>query len=59
MDNSLNQKLIIISGSPWIGKTTVAKNLFYSQQNSVYLDDDGVWMVNPFLFDDPRNNPLI
>lgn len=49
------QKLIIISGSPCVGKTTVADNLFYSYENSAHLDDDWVWRVNPFSFDDPRN----
>lgn len=55
MPKNLGQKLIIISGSPWVGKTTVADNLFYSYENSAHLDDDWVWRVNPFSFDDPRN----
>lgn len=49
------QKLVIISGSPCVGKTTVADNLLYSFKNSAHLDDDWVWRVNPFSFDDPRN----
>jgi broad-specificity NMP kinase len=49
------QKLIIISGSPCVGKTTVADSLFCSYENSAHLDDDWVWRVNPFSFDDPRN----
>jgi len=48
-------KLIIISGSPCVGKTTVADRLFCSYKNSAHLDDDWVWRVNPFGFDDPRN----
>ena len=55
MPDQLRQKLIILSGSPWVGKTTVAENLFYSYQNSAHLDDDWVWMVHPFVMDDPRN----
>ena len=55
MPKNLSQKLIIISGSPWVGKTTVADNLFYSYENSAHLDDDWVWRVNPFSFNDPRN----
>jgi broad-specificity NMP kinase len=51
-------KLIIISGSPCVGKTTVADNLFCSYENSVHLDDDWVWRVNPFSFDDPRNDTI-
>jgi broad-specificity NMP kinase len=58
MLKSLGQKLIIISGSPWVGKTTVADNLFYSYENSAHLDDDWVWRVNPFSFDDPRNHNI-
>lgn len=52
------QKLIIISGSPCVGKTTVADSLFCSYENSAHLDDDWVWRVNPFSFDDPRNHSI-
>jgi len=48
------QKLIIISGSPWVGKTTVAEALFYSYENSAHFDGDWAWRVNPFSLDDPR-----
>jgi len=50
-----NQKLIIISGSPCVGKTTVAEKLFESLNNSAHLDD-GIWSVNnpPFSENDPR-----
>jgi len=49
------QKLIIISGSPWVGKTTVAEELFDSYDNSALLDE-GIWKVHnlPFSDDDPR-----
>ena len=53
-----NQKLIIISGSPCVGKTTVAEGLFHSYQNCAFLDDDWVWRVNPFIMDDPRNKGI-
>lgn len=52
------QKLIIISGSPWVGKTTVADRLFCSYENSAHLDDDWVWRVHPFSFEDPRNHNI-
>ena len=55
MSKNLGQKLIIISGSPCVGKTTVADSLLNLCGNSAHLDDDWVWRVNPFLFDDPRN----
>jgi len=49
-----NQKLIIISGSPCIGKTTVAESLFESYENSAHCDGDWMWRVNPFSTQDPR-----
>jgi len=49
-----NQKLIIISGSPCIGKTTVADSLFESYKNSAHCDGDWMWRVNPFSIQDPR-----
>jgi len=48
------QKLIIISGSPWVGKTTIASNLFDAYENSAHFDGDWAWHVNPFSLDDPR-----
>lgn len=48
------QKLIIITGSPCVGKTTVAEKLFESYQNSAFFDGDWAWCVNPFSIDDPR-----
>ena len=56
--SSFNQKLIIISGSPCVGKSAVADRLFVLYENSAYLDDDWVWRVNPFSFDDPRNKTI-
>lgn len=50
----MKQKLIIISGSPCVGKTTVAERLFDSLPNSAYLDGDWCWCVNPFSITDPR-----
>ena len=50
----LNQKLIIITGSPCVGKTTVAEHLFESYENSAYFDGDWAWCVNPFSITDPR-----
>lgn len=48
------QKLIIITGSPCVGKTTVAELLFESYQNSAYFDGDWAWRVHPFSLSDPR-----
>jgi chloramphenicol 3-O-phosphotransferase len=48
------QKLIILSGSPCVGKTTVAEQLFETLENCAHLDGDWCWRVNPFSIQDPR-----
>ena len=48
------QKLIILSGSPCVCKTTVGNALFDACTNSAYFDGDGAWCVNPFSLQDPR-----
>ena len=54
MSDNLKQKLIIITGSPCVGKTAVAERLFESYENSAYFDGDWAWCVNPFSIADPR-----
>ena len=48
------KKLILISGSPCVGKTTVGQHLFERYENSAYLDGDWCWCVNPFSAKDKR-----
>lgn len=48
------KKLILLSGSPCVGKTTVGKYLFEHYDNSAYLDGDWCWCVNPFSVNDKR-----
>jgi len=43
------KKLVIINGVPGIGKTTVCRELYKSISNSVWLDGDWCWMMNPFV----------
>jgi len=50
----LKQKLIILTGSPCVGKTAVAECLFDSLNNCAHFDGDWAWRVNPFSLDDPR-----
>lgn len=50
----MKQKLILITGSPCVGKTTVADLLFQSYENSAFFDGDWAWCVNPFSVEDPR-----
>ena len=54
MSDITNQKLIIITGSPCVGKTTIADSLFESYENSAHFDGDWAWRVNPFSISDPR-----
>lgn len=54
MSDKIQQKLIIITGSPCVGKTTVTEKLFASYKNSAFFDGDWAWCVNPFSVDDPR-----
>jgi len=54
MCENMKQKLIIITGSPCVGKTAVAESLFESYNNSAYFDGDWAWCVNPFSIADPR-----
>ena len=48
------QKLIIITGSPCVGKTAVAEKLFETLDNCAHFDGDWAWRVNPFSILDPR-----
>ncbi|MBQ8634504.1 MAG: AAA family ATPase [Lachnospiraceae bacterium] len=48
------KKLILLSGSPCVGKTTVGLYLFEQYNNSAYLDGDWCWCVNPFSVEDKR-----
>lgn len=54
MNKDKKQKLIIITGSPCVGKTTVTEKLFESYENSAHFDGDWAWCVNPFSVEDPR-----
>ena len=54
MPDSKKPKLIIITGSPCVGKTAVAECLFESYENSAHFDGDWAWRVNPFSIHDPR-----
>ena len=48
------RKLIIITGSPCVGKTSVAEQLFEAYENCAFFDGDWAWRVNPFSISDPR-----
>lgn len=50
----MKQKLILITGSPCVGKTTVTDLLFQAYNNSAFFDGDWAWCVHPFSVEDPR-----
>ena len=50
----MKKKLILISGSPCVGKTAVGSRLFERYNNSAYLDGDWCWCVHPFSVTDSR-----
>ena len=50
----MKKKLILISGSPCVGKTVAGERLFESYDNSAYLDGDWCWCVHPFSVTDSR-----
>ena len=50
----MEKKLILISGSPCVGKTAAGTRLFESYDNSAYLDGDWCWCVHPFSMADSR-----
>lgn len=54
MQKNQRQKLIIVTGSPCVGKTTVTDTLFTCYENSAFFDGDWAWCVNPFSLNDRR-----
>ena len=50
----MKPKLVLITSSPCVGKTTVADLLFQRYNNSAFFDGDWAWCVNPFSVTDPR-----
>jgi len=45
----MKKKLIIINGTMGVGKSTISKALYKNLENSVWLDGDWCWMMNPFI----------
>jgi len=55
----VNKKLIIINGTMGVGKTTICKSLYKTINNSVRLDGDWCWMMNPFEVNEYNKNMVI
>lgn len=44
----MNKKLIVINGTIGVGKSSVSSKLSKELENSVLLDGDWCWMINPW-----------
>ncbi|MTI94422.1 MAG: nucleotide kinase [Firmicutes bacterium] len=42
------KSLLIVNGPPGVGKTAACERLYRQIENSVWLDGDWCWMMNPF-----------
>jgi adenylate kinase family enzyme len=47
------KKLILVTGAPGIGKSTLCKELFKSINGCAWLDSDWCWMINPWISKTP------
>ncbi|AGY78177.1 AAA family ATPase [Clostridium autoethanogenum] len=55
----MEKKLIIINGTMGVGKTATSRELNKKLNNSVWLDGDWCWMMNPFTVNDENKNMVI
>lgn len=55
----LVKKLIIINGTMGVGKTATSRELNKKLNNSVWLDGDWCWMMNPFTVNDENRNMVV
>lgn len=55
----MHKKLIIINGTMGVGKSVTSRELNKSLNNSVWLDGDWCWMMNPFLVNDENKTMVI
>ena len=53
------KKLIIINGTMGVGKTATSRELNKKLNNSVWLDGDWCWMMNPFAVNDENKDMVI
>ncbi|MCY6958326.1 AAA family ATPase [Clostridium brassicae] len=53
------KKLIIINGTMGVGKTATSRELNKKLNNSVWLDGDWCWMMNPFTVNDENKNMVV
>ncbi|XFA99045.1 AAA family ATPase [Candidatus Izemoplasma sp. B36] len=48
----MKKKTIVIYGVPGVGKTTLGKRLFKKIDQSMLVDADDLWRINPFTVND-------
>lgn len=53
------KKLILISGTMGVGKSTITQELAKRTENSAYLDGDWCWMINPFVVNAENKSMVI
>ena len=53
------KKLIMINGTMGVGKSTVSNILLKMLNNSVYLDGDWCWNMNPFVVSEENKEMVI
>ncbi|UCG60744.1 MAG: AAA family ATPase [Candidatus Zixiibacteriota bacterium] len=54
----MKPKLIFIGGPPGVGKSSVARELCRHLENSVRVEGDELWRMNPFTVDE-RTIPMV
>lgn len=55
----MSKKLIIVNGTMGAGKTAVCRKLNNKLDNSVWLDGDWCWMMNPFTVNEENKRMVI
>ncbi|MFT8352662.1 AAA family ATPase [Clostridium saccharoperbutylacetonicum] len=55
----MKKKLIIINGTMGVGKTAACRELNKKLKNSVWLDGDWCWMINPFNVNEENKEMVI
>lgn len=53
------KKLVIINGNMGVGKSTTCKKLYGKLSNSVWLDGDWCWMMNPFTVNEENKKMVV
>lgn len=51
--------LLLIGGAPGVGKSTLAGMLYQRLENSVWLDGDDLWRMNPFTVNEDTKQMVL